>query len=427
MRYANVAIESYSILICLILLVYQIFHMTLYKRQKYWFLLLLVANITLAAGDMTDWLCTDIQAPAAILLHKGGMVLFYVSTAFLSLGLTGYLMEFMGLNSPKSRFLWKVAVACFVILVACSVLSSHFRLFFYFDGANVYQRGNWYLLSQMLPMIMYLIDIALIAEGKGNLHSHSVFFLSSFIFLPLLGQIIQAKYYGIAGINPMVTIAILLSVINVQREQELEVKEQEKELTKLRVNIMLSQIRPHFLYNSLTAIRQLCDRDPAQAKQSILDFSRFLRANMNSLTTEEPIPFLRELEHTESYLNLEHQRFGKRLNVVYDTPVTDFMIPTLTLQPIVENAVRHGILKREEGGTVRIHTEEWTDGYLVVVSDDGVGFQAAQASQKGTQEGSHIGLANVENRLAVQCGGHLLVSSKDTGTTVTIWIPKEKK
>ena len=268
---------------------------------------------------------------------------------------------------------------------------------------------------------MYLLDVALIAEGRDKLKPSSVFFLGSFIVLPLVGQLLQAGFYGIAAISPTITLAILLALLNVQRGQEMAVKEKERELTEMRVEIMLSQIRPHFLYNTLTAIRQLCDADPARAKQSILDFSRFLRANMNSLTTKEPIPFTQELEHTKSYLNLERQRFGERLKVVYDTPVTEFEIPTLTLQPVAENAVRHGVLRREEGGTVRIATEEWGDGYVVIVADDGVGMDAPAGKDS---DGAHIGLANVRSRLADQCGGTLLINSTENGTTVNIWIPK---
>ncbi len=421
MRYANVALEGYSILICLVLLVYQAVHKSSYKRQKYWFIILLLANIGTAAGDMADWLCSGDTSEWAVFYMRYGTLLLFVCAGLLALGLTGYLAEFMELRSGRSRAIRAAAGALCLIQAVCSFLSLKNGMFFYFEEGNIYHRGHLYLISQAIPSALYILDVLLIVEGREKLYPRSALFLSSFIFLPLLGQMIQVKYYGVTTITPAVTLAILLSVINVQREQELAAKEREKELTEMRVEIMLSQIRPHFLYNVLTAIRQMCDTNPAEAKESILDFSRFLRANMNSLTTKEPIPFTRELEHTKSYLNLEKRRFGDRIRVLYDTPVTDFKIPTLTLQPIVENAVRHGILRKEEGGTICIRTQPQDDGVLVIVDDDGVGI----SSPAGGGSGAHIGLSNVKSRIESQCGGSLLVQSDDNGTAVAIWIPRE--
>ncbi len=422
LRSANIVLESYSVLICLILLLYQAAHMDGgFRKQKRWFLFLLASNIGMAFGDMPDWLLSGQQTAMAWWLMRMGTFLLFLCAAFLTIGLTGYLIETQQLKGRRVQVIWRIACVLFFLQIAGTVLSAAFGFFYTITPDNVYQRGKFHILSQALPFLMYLLDVALIAEGRDKLKPSSVFFLGSFIVLPLVGQLLQAGFYGIAAISPTITLAILLALLNVQRGQEMAVKEKERELTEMRVEIMLSQIRPHFLYNTLTAIRQLCDADPARAKQSILDFSRFLRANMNSLTTKEPIPFTQELEHTKSYLNLERQRFGERLKVVYDTPVTEFEIPTLTLQPVAENAVRHGVLRREEGGTVRIATEEWGDGYVVIVADDGVGMDAPAGKDS---DGAHIGLANVRSRLADQCGGTLLINSTENGTTVNIWIPK---
>lgn len=200
-------------------------------------------------------------------------------------------------------------------------------------------------------------------------------------------------------------------------------EQQEKELTNARIDIMLSQIQPHFLYNSLTAIRRLCNVDPQKARECINDFSLFLRANMNSLTSKTPIPFEQEMKHTMSYLNLEQQRFHSRLQVVYDIKAREFDIPPLTLQPIVENAVRHGILKRTQGGTITIRSEGKKEKYCITVQDDGVGFEA-DTYVKGKHD--HIGIANVRERLEAMCGGTLEIQSvPGEGTTATITIYKK--
>jgi len=199
----------------------------------------------------------------------------------------------------------------------------------------------------------------------------------------------------------------------------------EHKLNESRISIMLSQIQPHFLYNSLAVISRLCDKDPAEAKKATINFSNYLRANMNLLERAEPIPFENELNHTIGFLNLEKAMYGEALNLVYDIQAKDFKLPALTVQPIVENAIKHGIGKREGGGTVKISTEETDNYYFVVISDDGVGFGYEKTAN---EEEQHIGINNVRLRLSAQCGGSLEISSKHgVGTTATIIIPKQDK
>lgn len=202
-------------------------------------------------------------------------------------------------------------------------------------------------------------------------------------------------------------------------------KERELELAEMRISVMLSQIHPHFLYNALTTIKGLCATDPERAEKAVDSFSAFLRGSMNSLTARELIPFSQELAHCKNYLELEQLRFGERLKVVYDLPAEDFLIPTLTLQPIVENAVRHGVTKRREGGTLWIRTRETDRGWSITVTDDGVGFDPQEKREDGD---SHAGIANVRTRLSGQCGGGLTLRSEPgAGTTVEISIPKRRR
>ena len=144
---------------------------------------------------------------------------------------------------------------------------------------------------------------------------------------------------------------------------------------------------------------------------------------MDSLQSVTTIPAARELEHIRCYLSLEAIRFGEKLHTVYDIETEDFFVPALGLQPLVENAVRHGVTKREEGGTVSIRTCQTQWAYLVFIEDDGVGFDPT-----APQEGSHLGIENVRSRLEAQCGGSLTVHSQPgVGTRVEVCIPKEWK
>ena len=145
---------------------------------------------------------------------------------------------------------------------------------------------------------------------------------------------------------------------------------------------------------------------------------------MNSLKEQAPVPFESELRHLETYLSLEKMRFGDELNIEYDIEATDFLIPSLTVQPLVENAVKHGVGMKEDGGTVTITTKEFDDRYEVIVSDDGVGFDTAKKTNDGR---THIGMENVRNRLKTMCNAVLNIESTvGKGTVATITIPKEE-
>lgn len=210
------------------------------------------------------------------------------------------------------------------------------------------------------------------------------------------------------------------------REHLLLVRRTEQELTEARVSIMLSQIQPHFLYNSLASIKELCDSGEQQATSKALDhFAYYLRGNMDSLSDTKPIPFMQEVSHVKDYLFLEKMRFEDRLNIKWELHVTDFMLPAITLQPIVENAVRHGITEKMGCGTLTIRSEKTGESIRITVTDDGVGFDTNAVRTNGR---SHIGIRNVESRLRTQCGGKLLLESTcGTGTTATIILPGKEE
>lgn len=197
----------------------------------------------------------------------------------------------------------------------------------------------------------------------------------------------------------------------------------EKELEESRIALMISQIQPHFIFNVLGTIRGLCREDPEQAWRGLGDFSVYLRANMNALTNANPIPFGRELDHVETYLRLEQMRLGEKLNVVYDIQEKGFSIPPLMLQPLVENAVKHGLFYKEGGGTVIIRSVRKGSNILLTVQDDGVGFEAS-AQEPDYNQREHHGLANVRSRVEKMLGGTLRIDSHgENGSTVELEFP----
>ena len=195
----------------------------------------------------------------------------------------------------------------------------------------------------------------------------------------------------------------------------------ENEMSHTRIAIMLSQIQPHFLYNSLLGIKRLCEIEPKKAAEAIAHFSYFLRGNMDSLSCTSLVTFEQEKEHVMNYLYMEQMRFEERLTVSWDLEYTDFLLPTLTIQPLVENAVHYGITKKREGGTITIRTMREQDVIAILIEDDGVGFDISEKKEDGR---SHVGIENVRQRLIKQCDATLMINStKGIGTVVRIEIP----
>jgi len=159
------------------------------------------------------------------------------------------------------------------------------------------------------------------------------------------------------------------------------VKDRTAAISKLHdsnVALLMGQIQPHFIFNTLSSIRALIKVEPDIAYDMVYNFSNYLRANVDNISNLNGIKLAAEIEHIKNYVNIEKVRFGDRVHVEYDIQVKDFTVPPLSIQPLVENAIKHGICKKTEGGTVwiRSYPEEYYN--VVEVQDDGVGFSAKQ-------------------------------------------------
>lgn len=266
-----------------------------------------------------------------------------------------------------------------------------------------------------------VLGIILVWRCRQGLKNDEFLSLISYCVFPLIALFLRLFWDG-----PQIFLSTSLSLIWIyavlQRGQRKQLQEQENQLIQSRLGILLSQIQPHFLYNTLSAICGLCDINPKEAKKVTAEFADYLRHNLESLNQSDPIPFVEEMEHTKIYLSIEKKRFEDKLDIVYDIRIKDFYIPSLTMQPLVENAVKHGVRKAKEGGTVTISTTEDPNYYIITIADDGVGFDASKPPSK---PGMHIGIENVKERLWSMCCGILMIESEvGCGTNAIIKIPK---
>lgn len=210
----------------------------------------------------------------------------------------------------------------------------------------------------------------------------------------------------------------------IEHQASLKNKKLQDELENNRIAVMLSQIQPHFLYNVIGTIRALCRTDSEQAWKALGDFSNYLRGNMSALSNSDMVHFTTELRHIEAYLRLEKMRMGDELNIVYDIQEKDFFIPPLTVQPLVENAVKHGLFEKDGGGTISIHSRYEEGNIVVEVKDNGVGFDVNEPLKQDEQH-THVGLSNVKKRLEKISGGQIIIETAiGKGTEIRVLLPQ---
>ena len=268
-------------------------------------------------------------------------------------------------------------------------------------------KSNWLYIGAILPLIAFGVDVAMTGLGvwKGGEVSKYLFILLFAVAMVVVLRIIPR------GINAAAK----------AKELETEKTALNAQLVESRISTMMSQIRPHFIYNTLGSIEQLCNIDPQKAGELVHNFAKYLRGNFRELDNPRPILMSQEMEHVRHYISIENVRFPD-MTFLSEMNSGDFHIPALTIQPIVENAIKHGLMKLPKGGTIHVVSYETDNHYCVSVEDDGVGFDTSEL----LDERKHVGIRNIRGRLKAMVGGTLEIESTvGVGTKVLITIPKE--
>ena len=270
-------------------------------------------------------------------------------------------------------------------------------------------RDGWLYIGALLPLTAFAADVVgtRLAAWKGGV-------ISQYVFLVVV---------AVAAIMVLKFIPSNINAVAKAKELEMEKIVLNAELAESRISTMMSQIRPHFIYNTLGSIEQLCKLDPEKAGALVHNFAKYLRGNFGELDNPKPILMSQELEHVHHYISIENVRFPD-MTFAFEMNSDDFHIPALTVQPIVENAIKHGLMKLSKGGTIRVVSYETDEAYCISVVDDGVGFDTGVL----IDERKHLGLRNIRERLKVMVNGRLEIESTvGVGTKVLITIPKEER
>lgn len=235
-------------------------------------------------------------------------------------------------------------------------------------------------------------------------------------------------YRGGVIMKPLFVVTYCFYVVKVFRDmgrsyrRAKEAEQIEEELKNSRIFLAMSQIRSHFIFNVLNAISGMCKYDPEKADETVVCFSRYLRANVDMMEEDVLHPFSVEYNHLADYIKLEQIRFGEDvIKFKTDIETMDFLIPPMLLQPIVENCIQHGLRPKAEGGTITLSVHRVGDNIEITVSDDGVGYTI------GNERVGSVGMKNVQFRLKSMANGTMEVwSEPGKGTSTKLIIPERK-
>ena len=296
-------------------------------------------------------------------------------------------------------WIWWVIIqlAANTVLAACLIK----------EFITISAKERWIYISALLPLFAFAADA--IGTWLGTWQGGVI---SQYVFVAL---------FAVAMVMVLKFIPQSINAATKAKELEMEKIVLNAALAESRISTMMSQIRPHFVYNTLGSIEQLCKLDPPKAGELVHNFAKYLRGNFGELDNPKPILMSQEMEHVHHYISIENVRFPD-MTFTFEMNSDDFHIPALTIQPIVENAIKHGLMKLQKGGTIRVTAYETDTEYCISVEDDGVGFDTSAL----LDDRKHVGIRNIRERLKVMVSGTLEIESRiGTGTKVVVKIPKE--
>ena len=325
---------------------------------------------------------------------------------------------------PNMRHKLRLAIPALLNALIYATSSLTGGLGFYIDEDNAYKRGPlgytiFYVMIFYLCVFIYISIRGFIdySRTRGLL----IVFISFAIVLTMLLEA-TANVTGyvdeVTAISVLVYYIYLISVY--QQELKNSIAEKELKIAKDKVDMLQEQIRPHFIFNSLNVIRALIKRDPAKAIAGIDNFAGYLRGHVYALKNNDLVTFEDELVNVRAFIGLVQPTYDEPIDITYDLNVTDFMIPPLSLEPIVENAVKHGIDKT--GGYIRILTRQENDTVVITVlnSNAKVDYSEKERARLG------VGLENTRTRLKLLLNGSVELLQTEAETTVNMYIPIKK-
>ena len=331
--------------------------------------------------------------------------------------LNSFLLFCAGKKRRKNPFVY-ITVSLWVVYFILLVIAQFTKWIYYYTPDNEYFRGPLYPVLLAPPVLLMAVNLFALFMYRAQLSRRYRIAFTVYFLVPLLCMVVQMFYSQVlmAVLGSAVSALIMLLIIVMDQMDRQVAQAREIAMQKASINVL--QMRPHFIYNTMMSIYYLCKQDSDKAQQVTLDFTSYLRNNFTAIVSEDAIPFRDELEHTRAYLAVEQAQHEDRLFVEFDTPHAQFRLPPLTLQPLVENAVKHGMNPDGDPLHISVKTRRIKGSSEIIVENDGARYDPADDNEP------HIALNNIRQRLETMCKGKLEITPhKEGGTTVKVTIP----
>lgn len=335
------------------------------------------------------------------------------------------------INNPHADSRWLVIPAVVMMIEYGILIATQFTGgVYWFDSNNVYHQGPWIFWSSAMAVCGLLPGAVHVIRCKS-------IFIETLRYTLLSVYAILALFVALEGVfgHSLTVVGETLAMLFLYSIAIYEAKctrmEREKTILQTRAYLENSMVNSHFIYNSLSVIQELIEENPKLAEETIGHLARFYRKDLNLKMKEGLISIKDEMQYVRDYLYIEGIRFEDDLTVVYEVDEElDFDIPFLSVQPLVDNAICHGIRGWKGKGTVTLRIFQENGQNIVEIQDDGAGFDP-ESLKEISPDGSRyisIGLRSVQERMKILCHGSLDIrSEKKKGTTVRIAIPVETR
>ncbi len=433
-RIINLTIQIWGSAMLLIFIICMLFPNRPVKSVHRYYINLMAAEIGAMVSDAIAYIFRGRSGTFAGIMVVSANFLSFLFTIHLSYIFLKYEKAYIENKTHQriSSMMMKTANVLLVVNLAFLVINLFHPFLYQIDSDHLYHRMAYYPLIFLNALGSLLIGLYELLKYRKYLKHWEFTMFFIYIMIPLVSTIATLFLYGMALGQFGVTAALIIVYVLLQSEYGRAAVEQERELMENQTDMMLSQIQPHFLFNALNTIEFLCSTDSPDAAAAVEHFEDYMKMNVYSLTSENKVSLQQELKYLDNYLYIEHFRFP-HIQVNFQLEATDFQLPPLTLQPLVENSIKHGLRQKKQDACILVKTEESKSHYILTVTDNGCGFDTKLLNQlnNGSEENSnprrsHIGLTNIEKRLNLVSGGTLdIQSTPGYGTSAVIRIPKD--
>jgi len=425
----QISMESWGVVFCLMLVVFILSNNTKQERPEIKLLKCVVGIMFMLITDVLAAVSNNAKTNIGYWLLVISNFAYFLSIDFTVIFVVDFFLELIP-KKDSSKFMIK-EICYGVIAVAVALLIGNlWGGYFYVIDGNVYDRGSLHFVQTIMHSLPFaVVGLYIIVNFKKIDMVYQRLFMT-YVVTVLVCAVVQEISFGISLINfvcmflVILTYTVLLSENNrrkfIRINEIIEEKKKQEPVQPGRNAACI--VNPHFMKTSLECVYKLCDDNPKRAQKQVGAISNYMQGHLIAYNHPEPVSVDKEMEQVEYYLTIEQIRLGARLTVDYDIKESDFLLPMLSVQSLVENAVKHGIQSKKNGGTVRISTYSTNEAYYVKVADDGIGFNTLILNSGSY---SQKGINTVREKLKSIDGTLTIKSEAGKGTEAIIEIKKK--